>query len=273
MMIDERMERIEKMLRAQLKSAGHVWWIGGWVIGQTSRDDVFVILYAADERLNEKIVRVYPHDFKKLPSFIRTDVDAGDTDANPSKDVAKKKGIYHECPIFEIVTYDGKETQMGKERRFGDVLRLSRAAAEAVRVGAPTSPAQRGQQAPRPSQPPPPPPPPLVDDSAAGRGAGTDSLPDYEAMALAAETPTQFDYAAFMTLKDGLYTEVEHIEKTRQALIPAWTPGPKINAALLEALRVYRDKRQAAEGRGEATKEAHSFAKREAMSAYNKAVG
>ncbi len=26
--------RIEKMLRAQLKGEGHLWWIGGYVYGQ-----------------------------------------------------------------------------------------------------------------------------------------------------------------------------------------------------------------------------------------------
>ena len=276
MMIDERMERIEKMLRAQLKSTGHVWWIGGYVYGVTSNDSPFIILYPSAENLKEKVVRVYDHDFKKLPGFIPTDVGGGDTEANPSKEQARKKGIYHECPAFEICTYDGKDTQMGKERRFGDVLRLSRAAAEAVRgVGAPTSPAERNQppqRATRPSQPPPPPPSPPVDDSAAGR-VQMDGLPDYEAMALDAQTFNAFDYAAFMVLKNGLYTEVEHISKTRESLIPAWRPGARSSGAMLEALRVYRDKRVAAEGRGEATAAAHAFAKKEARRTYNKAIG
>ena len=41
---------------------------------------------------------------------------------------------------------------------------------------------------------------------------------------------------------------------------------------MLAALEVYREKRSAAEGRGEAAAAAHAFAKREAMNAYNKAV-
>lgn len=120
-----QLDQIEKMLRAQLKGQGHIWWISGYVYGQTSQDDLFIILYPADDRLSEKVVRVYPQDFKKLPPFIPTDVDGGDTDANPNREQARKRNIYHECPMFEVVTYDGRETQMGKERRFGDVLRIS----------------------------------------------------------------------------------------------------------------------------------------------------
>lgn len=124
--MNDQLDQIAKMLRAQLKGQGHLWWIGGYVYGQTSQGDLFVILYPADERLSEKVVRVYPHDFKKLPPFVKTEgIDAGDTDANPNRTQARKRGIYHDCPLFEIVTYDGRETQMGKERRFGDVLRVT----------------------------------------------------------------------------------------------------------------------------------------------------
>lgn len=269
-MEQQLLEQIAKMLRAQLMSAGHLWWIGGFVYGATSNGDPFIILYPAAENLKEKVVRVYPHDFKKLPAFVPTDVDAGDTENNPSKEQARKKGIYHECPAFEIVTHDGKDTQMGKERRFGDVLRLSRAARESLgqvgrsapaqSVGAPTRPAP-----PPPQQPTPPPPPPA--DEPPG------SLPDFRTMAEAAETPAQFDYAAFMVLRNGLYTEQEHITKTREVLVGGWQPGEKSNRAMLAALETYRDKRQAAEGRGEATGAAHSFAKLEAQRAYNKAIG
>ena len=268
--MNEQMDRIEKMLRAQLKSAGHVWWIGGFVYGQTSRDDLFIILYPADEKLNEKVVRVYPHDFKKLPRYIPTEgIDGGDTEANPNKEQARKKGIYHECPAFEIVTFDGKDTQMGKERRFGDVLRVSRAGQEALGapgggVGAPTR-ANDGRRTTddtrRPQQPPPPPP----DERPA--------LPDYRALALEAKTEREFDYAAYMVLKNGLYSEQDRITKTREVIVPGWRPGGRANGAMLKALEVYREKRQAAEGRGEASGAAHAFAKKEAMGAYNREIG
>ncbi len=271
-MNNEQLERIEKMLRAQLKSAGHIWWVSGWVYGQTSNGDLFIILYPAAENLKEKVVRVYDHDMKRLPAFIPTNVDGGDTEANPSKEQARKKGIYHECPPFEIVTYDGKDTQMGKERRFGDVLRLSKAAREATPHDARPAPS------PNVGAPPPPPPddidwnapPPAVQ----GELPGTPSaeLPDYRAMALAAKTAPEFDYMAYMVLRNGLYTEVERIGKTREMLVPQWKPTPESNQALLHALAVYRDKRTAAEARGEAPAAAHSFAKREAMMAYNREI-
>ena len=272
-MENNQLDLIAKMLRAQLMGAGHLWWVSGYIYGQTSNGDLFIILYPSAENLKEKVVRVYPHDFKKLPAFIPTDVDGGDTEANPSKEQARKKGIYHECPAFEIVTYDGKDTQMGKERRFGDVLRLSRAAREALgQVGRATPPppppanvgAQTRPTAAPPAAPPPPPPPPADELM---------HLPDYRALALAATTEQAFDYAAFMALRNGLYTEQEHISKTRLSLVPAWKPGERPNAAMLAALETYRDKRSAAEARGEAPSEAHKFGRLEAMRVYNQEIG
>jgi hypothetical protein len=270
--MNEQLDRIERMLRAQLKGEGHLWWISGFVYGQTSRDDLFIILYPADERLVEKVVRVYPHDFKKLPTFIRTEgIDGGDTDGNPNKEQARRKGIYHECPLFEIVTFDGKDTQMGKERRFGDVVRVTNAERRAPSTERGIMNDERqvtnGKQAPTPASPaqPPPPPPPAAD-------VERPELPDYRAMAVGAKTAGEFDYAAYMVLRNGLYTEVERITRTRESLVPAWQPGERPNGAMLSALAVYRDKRSAAEGRGEAAGAAHKFARREAMSAYNKAI-
>ena len=272
-MENNQLDLIAKMLRAQLMGAGHLWWVAGYVYGVTSNGDPFIILYPAAENLKEKVVRVYGHDFRKLPAFIPTDVDGGDTEANPSKEQARKKGIYHECPAFEIVTYDGKDTQMGKERRFGDVLRLSRAAREALGQAGratppPPPPANVGAQTRPPAAPPaapPPPPPPPADDLM--------HLPDYRALALAATTEQAFDYAAFMELRNGLYTEQEHISKARLSLVPAWKPSPESNRAMLAALETYRDKRLAAAARGEAPSEAHSFAKREALGVYHRATG
>ena len=100
-------------------------------------------------------------------------------------------------------------------------------------------------------------------------GAQTAELPDYRAMAVNAKTDHEFDYAAYMTLRNGVSDSVERVAKTRRNLFPDWKPAPRSNTALLLALEVYRDKRAAAETRGEAARAAHDFAKLEALQAWN----
>ena len=138
-----------------------------------------------------------------------------------------------------------------------------------VGVGAQTSgaPPATGPRPPMPEEPP----QELATSPAAAAVGETMPLPDFRALALAAKTAAEFDYAAYMTLRNGLYTDQERITKTREALVPGWKAG-RANGAMLAALEVYREKRSAAEGRGEAAAAAHAFAKREAMNAYNKAV-
>lgn len=141
-MNNQDIKQVKKMLEALLKSEGLVEWIGGYVYGATSTGDPFVILYPAAEHLKEKVCRVYPHQFKRLPAFINTDGIVGDTDGNPSKEKAQRAGIYHECPVFKIVMHLGKDTQMGREKRFGDVLYVSQAAqapAGSVPIGTQTT--------------------------------------------------------------------------------------------------------------------------------------
>lgn len=121
----QRLKVIEDMLTALLKSQNHIHWIGGYVYGKTKGGDPFVILYPAAEYLQEKACRVYPQEFKKLPSFINTQNIQGKTRGNPNKGEARELGIYHECPMFQVITYDGKETPMGNEKRFGKVLRVT----------------------------------------------------------------------------------------------------------------------------------------------------
>lgn len=144
---NDQLTQVHKMLTALLKSENRIHWIGGYVYGRTSNDDPYILLYPSAEYLQEKVVRVYEHDFRKLPAFIPTDSIPGDTEANPNKGQAQKKRIYHECPVFQILTYDGKDTQMGKEKRFSDVLMVPTQKAEATGPTAipskPTQPATR----------------------------------------------------------------------------------------------------------------------------------
>ena len=46
------------------------------------------------------------------------------------------------------------------------------------------------------------------------------ALPDFRGLALEAKTAAEFDYAAYMVLRNGLYTDQERITKTREALVP-----------------------------------------------------
>ena len=122
---NSQLTRIEKMLRNILRSDGHIHRISGYVYGRTSNDDPYVILYPHGDMLEHKAVRVYKESLQWLPDFI--DVNDIHDDAgggNPDKSKAQKKGIYHECPLFEVLTYDGKDTQMGKEKRFSSVLQV-----------------------------------------------------------------------------------------------------------------------------------------------------
>lgn len=266
--MNEQLERIEKMLSALLKSSNHIWWIGGYVYGQKSNGEPFIVLYPAGERLKDKVCRVYDHDFRKLPAFIDTSNVTADTaeygKETPDKLEAQKKGIYHECPLFQIATYDGRDTRMGPERRFGDVLRISNQPAPAAAAPAGKTRQQRQPRQSKPRQAPaaPPPPPAAADDDGP-------PLPDYRQMAIEAKTAAAFDYGAYMTLKNGLYTEQSRITAIRDLIDASWKPGAA-NAAMLEALTTYRDKREATMKRGDTATEAHNFALIEATNKYNR---
>jgi hypothetical protein len=129
---------------------------------------------------------------------------------------------------------------------------------EAQRQRPQAQPQQTRGQEQRPSGPPP-------DD---GVDATRMMLPDYRDMAEKAKTLTEFDYAAYMALRNGVYDSVERVTKTRNSLICDWRPAPTANTAMLLALEVYRDKRAAAEADGEKLKAAHQTAKQEALEAY-----
>ena len=62
--------KIERMLEAMLMASNKLHWIGGYIYGRTSNGDPFVTLYPAADYLSNKICKVYPQDFRKLPSFI-----------------------------------------------------------------------------------------------------------------------------------------------------------------------------------------------------------
>lgn len=102
------------------------------------------------------------------------------------------------------------------------------------------------------------------------------TLPDYRVMAGRATQRNEFDYAAFMALKNGLYTEQSHITKTTDVLaeyIGGWKlDGGLHNAAMLAALETYRDERNRLELDGKETAVAHKAARSKAAGAYRKTL-
>lgn len=202
--MNDKLTAIEKMLTALLKSNNQLHWIGGYVHGRTANDDPFIILYPASEKLNHKVCRVYPHDFKKLPDFVDTEVLPGLTqDGNPDKDKAQKKGIYHACPAFLITTYEGKDTQMGPEVRFLDVVRVSKAKSEnetgpAPQPAQPAPPAPTPRPAPArtmsPAPTPRPTPTPTATPSPSPIIPPADEAPDEEALAAQARSQATYEH-------------------------------------------------------------------------------
>lgn len=147
----------------------------------------------------------------------------------------------------------------------------------------PAAPAKPATAKPaRPAAPPMPDDPPAdAQPAVPGVGAPTDAalqalrgvvLPDYRQLAIDAKAAGEFDYAAYMVLRNGVYDSVERVAKTRQSLVPDWTPTPATNEAMLLCLEVYRDKRAEAQGRGSAAADAHTFAKIEALRAYSATI-
>lgn len=121
-----KLDQVAKMLTALLKSTNNYHVVGAYAWGYTSNGDPFLVLYPQDERLKHKVCRVYPHDFGKIPSEIANNKPDTGPDDPGDRDRAEKRGILRPCPMMGVVTYDGKETQMGPEKRFSDVIWVSR---------------------------------------------------------------------------------------------------------------------------------------------------
>lgn len=234
---------MKKMLEALLRSDGLVEWVGGYVYGRTSQDDPFIILYPASDKLTEKVCRVYEHAFKKLPNFIPTDNVPADTENNPSKGQAQRAGIYHTCPPFKIVMHLGKDTQMGREKRFGDVLYV-------------------------PPQPPLRTPPPAEN----GPNSGTRALPnrtqgeDEEAKARwrveAATSDDPFIFDTAILKLDSWYQNSNNVKKFRELLFGPWDASH--TERYVVGLEAYASKRRELNGSLSAA-DAHARAKVHAL--------
>lgn len=115
-------QAIGKMLVALLRSSNNIHWVAGYAFGRTSNDDPFVVLYPAGDHLKFQVCRVYAHDFRKLPAEIVEQMPATAPEHPGDKEKAQRQENYRSCALMCVVTYDGKETQMGPEKRFSDVV-------------------------------------------------------------------------------------------------------------------------------------------------------
>jgi hypothetical protein len=231
-------DRMEKMLEALLKSDGLVYWIGGYVYGETSNGDPYILLYPSSEQLKEKVCRVYPHDFKKLPAFIPTADVRGATSANPSKGDAKRANFYHECPPFEIALFSGKDTALGPEKRFSSVLRLSKAAQEAVAgrpSPAPHANGARAQTAVAPPAPPAPPEPEEVDKD-------VEYCEYWTHEAVTADNALMFDTAVLKLYPD--MKETRYVDWLAKEIVPAYRHEPFTYTFMLQAIGKYWEVRE-----------------------------
>lgn len=116
-----QLDRIETMLKAILASGNHIHWVGSYAHGRTSSGDPYIVLFPASDKLEHKVCRVYESQFKRLPHFVDTAVP---TSVRASKNTPAKDRATP-CQHFQVVTSDGKNTQMGAEKRFFDVIAIS----------------------------------------------------------------------------------------------------------------------------------------------------
>jgi len=125
-----QLDRIETMLKAILASDNHIHWVGSYAHGRTSTGDPYIVLFPASDKLEHKVCRVYESQFKRLPDFMNTAVPAS---VRPSKNTPTKNQAIA-CAHFQVITSDGKDTQMGAEKRFFAVLAISSRAPQETAV-------------------------------------------------------------------------------------------------------------------------------------------
>ncbi len=264
---DER--AIRMMLEAQMKTDGLVWWVGAYAYGHTTKGDPYVMLYPLGDKFEQKVCKVYPKEFKKLPAFIPTENIPADIQGKNAPDVsdAKRMGVYRECLGFQVVLYLAENTAMGNRRkRLQGVIRYSKDAQGALKNGRqPSRPAttQQPRQQTRQAATPPPP----------ANGSSQNNKPHHPILIMiqGAANISSFNKAVYDGLKDtDLFTNQERIIAIRELVAPNWQLTNMNKLPTATALKIYRDKRRDIEGEGQSTRIAHQNALSEAIRIYNK---
>lgn len=144
------------------QGAGQIHHVGGYVMGHAKGGTPYLLLYPKADRLEHKICKVYPEQWRGLPDYLPRPADVRDDSPEnpPSKPDAQRLGIYHECRPFTVITYDGPASALGPTKKLGATLfewsgGQAQAQSRPQQDPAPQQPAQR--------QPEPPPAPPAED--------------------------------------------------------------------------------------------------------------
>ena len=220
----EQNKMLLKMMTVLMKSqklwghSGHYHIAGGYCWGNTPDGASFLVLYPKADYLKEKICRVYADDyqFAEIPEAIRATQENTGLDTTKDKEWAQKKGVYHLCPTMGVLTSDGKETQMGHEKRFAGVLWVAKPKREQPPTAPETSssrpPSVPGASATGPtakpatngaSAPPMPPTAPTASVSAPGASATANAAP-VPGPSASGDQPSRLDL--LQSLADLLYS-------------------------------------------------------------------
>lgn len=130
------MQQVLTILKAQDRNKPSkeqtISWISGYAYGETGEGDLYICLYHPHERMLDKICKVYPDNWYKLPSFIQRPTETSkrmqtnSRTKSMNKTEAREQGYYVECNLFEIVMYLGEANDASlREKRFFDVLTVS----------------------------------------------------------------------------------------------------------------------------------------------------
>lgn len=117
-----QLDRIEMMLEALLSANKQTEWIGSYAHARTSSGDPYIVLFPSSDKLKQKFCRVYSYKFEALRGLVPLDV----ADNVPrSAETPKKTQARPVDRRFKALVSMGKDTSMGNEKRFENVLQVS----------------------------------------------------------------------------------------------------------------------------------------------------
>lgn len=107
--------------------------IGGWVLGETTKDEHCLFLYGTHPGLQFRVTTVFVERMGEMPFKVTPNAKVF-VGAAPTRDLAEKKGYFNACPEFKIVMKPtGKLTDEGKPiKKFDRVYGMAAPVAASV---------------------------------------------------------------------------------------------------------------------------------------------